>query len=194
MKKLFLLLLIGFLSQTVKAQADFWWIKPGMKIRYYLHEYTSNYEFLVELLEIGKAKKFNWWMTWPVNIHGTCITTENAMQNATKQQNYFRGGFEIQDDRTTGFVSYAVWKAMKEKGSITIQPVNDLEVLTYISDFPYSIVIDGKTIVVPTFYCETDHGSKYWILDNPENPITLKMVLDFNIEIGEIMTPEYWEN
>jgi len=194
MKKITISSALIFMAMFSHAQTDFSWIKPGLKIRYYLHEYSSNYEFVVELLDIGKAKKFNWWMTWPVNRKGTCLTTEYAMQNATKQQNYFRGGYEEQNDRTTGFVSYPVWKAMKDKGSITIQPVDDEEVLKYVCDYPYTIVIDGKSMIVPTFYCETDLGSKYWILDNPENPIILKMVLDFNIEIGEILTPEYWEN
>jgi len=193
MKKIALLILVAATGFIAKAQTDFSWLKNDLKIRYYLHEYSSNYEFMVELVDLAEAKTFNWWMTWPVNRIGSCYTTANAMQNATKQQNYFSGGHEIQDDRTTGFVSYAVWKAMKDKGSITIQPVDDEEVLTYVKDYPYETRIDGKTIILPTFYCETDRGSKYWILDNPENPIILKMVVDFNIEIEEIMTPEYWK-
>jgi len=195
MKKIILFCSIAILTfQSEAQQTDYSWLKNGLKLRYYLHEYDKNYEFMVELTSIKTAKEFNWWMTWPVNRIGSCVITENAIQNAISQQNYFSGGLEYLDNRTTGYVSYAVYQAMKNKGSITINPTGQDEVLKYLYDVPYQTVLDGKTIILPTMYCETNRGSKYWILDNPNDPIIMKMVVDFNIEIGEMMTPEYWEN
>jgi len=195
MKKTIFLAIAFYLTMNVSAQqADFSWIKDGLKLRYYLHEYNSNYEFMVELLDIKEEKLFNWWMTWPVNRIGSCLITQEAMKSATEQKNYMSGGHEILDDKTMGFVSYDVWKAMKDKQTIVIQPSGRDETLKYIKDVPYEITIDGKKTMVPTMYCETNLGHKFWIIDNPQNPIILKMVIAFNIEIGEIMTPEYWEN
>jgi len=195
MKKISIIFIsMAFAFFAEAQQTDFSWIKSGLKLRYYLHEYNSNYEFMVELLDIKESKLFNWWMTWPVNRIGSCEITAEAMKTATTQQNYFSGGHEVFDNRTTGYVSYAVWKAMKNKDTIVIQPNGYDEKLVFKKDVLYEITIDGKKTNVPTMYCETNLGSKFWLLDNPNDPIILKMVIGFNIEIGEIMTPEYWDN
>jgi len=185
--------LLFLFSIQIEAQNNFEWIKEGTKLRYYLHDYGRDYEFIVDITGLSNGIEFNWWMTQPANNKGQVRITERAMESATTQQNYFSGGYDEMDNRTTVWVCRDVWKALKDGGGIVIKPEGIDETLSYVSDYDYLVKIDGEDKVLKTLYAEGNHGDKYWILDDPDNPIILKMVVSFNIEIGEIMTREYWE-
>ena len=58
MKKIVIIIALIFSSILIYAQQDYSWLKNGLKIRYYLHEYSTNYEFIVELTDIQKAKQY----------------------------------------------------------------------------------------------------------------------------------------
>jgi hypothetical protein len=195
MKKLFLIYALMSLHLLSSAQdSTFPWLKKDTKIRYYLTNYGRDYEFIVNVQEFKPDLQFNWWMTRPADRAGIVIITENAMEKATQEQNYFSGGTDYMDDRTTVWVSRMVYDSLKQGNGIVIQPLNGDERINFVANYQYKTKLDGKELSFNALYAEGESGHKYWILDSRENPLILKMVLDFNIEIGEIMTNDYWEN
>jgi len=170
------------------------YLDKDTKLRYYLHNSGNDYEFIVEVKSLGDEIEFDWWMTRPASNEGSVKMTKNALDSAIFQQNSFHGGYDELTNTTTVWVSKKVYNALKNKESIEIYPEDNREILSYVSDYDYSVLVDGKEIIVKTLYAEGDMGDKFWILDDPQNPVILKMVVSFNIEIGEIMTKGYWEN
>jgi hypothetical protein len=195
MRKIFvLIILVSAWLFSAAQDSTFPWLKKDTKIRYYLTNYGDDYEFVVDVQVFKPHLEFNWWMTRPANRNGTVIITENAIETATEEQNYFSGGKDYMSDRTTVWVSRIVYDSLKQGKGIVIQPSGENERLYFVANYKYETVLDGKKQVFSSLYAESNRGHKYWILDSRENPLILKMVLEFNIEIGEIMTKEYWEN
>jgi hypothetical protein len=93
------------------------------------------------------------------------------------------------------WVSYKVYHALKAKEPILVNcgETDTYERLSFIKNTTYKIRLNDSTVRLPALYAETETGNKYWILDDPENPIILKMTIGFNIQLENIMTKEYLE-
>jgi hypothetical protein len=194
MKKTIAIVLLMCTLFSIHAQELSDYLKKGTKLRYYLHNSGNDYEFIVDIESLGKEISFNWWMTEPASNSGSVKMTEKAVNEAVWQQNYFRGGHDDLDTKTTVWVSKKVYNALKNKEEVEIFPENTSVILTYVEDRDYTVMVNGKKRDFKCLYAEGDNGDKFWILDDPDNPVILKMVISFNIEIGEIMTKEYWED
>jgi len=194
MKSYILSVLIVIVSLNCYSQNIADYVDNGTKLRYYLHNYGNDYEFIVDVKTLGEEIEFDWWMTRPASNEGSVKITKEALENAISQKNYFQGGYSELTRETTVWISKKVYYAIKNKESIEVYPEDSREEINYVSDYDYTVKIDGEDVVVKTLYAEGDMGNKFWILDDPENPIILKMVVSFNIEIGEIITKGYWEN
>jgi hypothetical protein len=161
-------------------------------MRYLVNFAGINYDFVVYINSLYPNLKFNWAMNYPTRKKGDVEITKEAMDEATEQQNYFLGGSsDYLSNTTTVWVSKAIYNALKTKQPIEINADGNSEMLEYIRDYEYETVLNDEVIFLPTLYAESDRGNKLWILDNPDNPIILKMVLEWNIEIGSIETKEY---
>jgi len=194
MKSILLTIFIVIISFICFSQNLSDYLDNDSKLRYYLHNSGNDYEFIIDIKSLGDEIEFDWWMTRPASNEGSVKMTEDALNNAISQKNSFHGGYDELSYQTTVWVSKKVYNALKNKHSIEVYPEGSEEMLSYVSDYDYPVIVDGKKIVVKTLYAEGDLGDKFWILDDAENPVILKMVVSFNIEIGEIMTQNYWEN
>jgi hypothetical protein len=119
------------------------------------------------------------------------------MDIATTQRNSFSifgGDLELEDE-TSVWVSKKVYRALKAQNPVSINSGSSdkNEILIYLTNTTYQTQLNDSVVQLPALYAETDAGNKYWILDNADNPIILKMTIQFNIQLTNIMTKEYLE-
>jgi hypothetical protein len=117
---------------------------------------------------------------------GTITIKQEALSNAVTQFNYYSGGKYIFYDKTTVWVSKAVYNALINKKTIAIKPSGVNEVLRLVKKEKYSLKVNNNHINLKTLVAVTDKGSYFRILDNPYAPIILQMKLDFSIQVEEI--------
>jgi len=159
------------------------WLKPGVELTYGLN---MGYDFIATVKEMGKDLVFGFAMTNTMKTAGTVTIKEEALKTATAQNNYFSNGELTLADKTTVWVSKKVYDALKKAEAVTIRPSDEDEVLKFVKAEKLTVSKDGKPFEVPTLYGETDKGHKFWILDNAENPLIIKMVINFEINLKEI--------
>lgn len=188
------LLIISYLQMSHAQNNYDKWIKTGTVMSYMVNYNAKNYDFIVGMINFYPNLKFTWEMNYPIRNKGLVEITKKAMDEATEQNNGFSAGDYFFNDKTTVWVSYSVYNALKNKEPITIKAGDDDEELNYVKDYMYETTINDSTVFLKSLYAESNLGDKFWILDDPNNPIILKMVLDWNIEIGSIHTKEYLEN
>jgi hypothetical protein len=114
--------------------------------------------------------------------------TQEALTNATTQNNYFSSSDDAYQNMTTVWVSTKVYRSLKSNAPIVIKPSYVDETLSYKSTEKIKIKVDGIEKEISVLYAETDKGSKFWIWDNPKSPIIMHMMIGFEILISEITT------
>ena len=159
----------------------------GVTLVYQVDFRGEQYQFIVTIGDKAPDLKFAWAMTEPVGGKGDVIIREKALKEATTQMNYFGDG--AHDDLTNStsvWVSKAVWTALKGSKPIDIDTGGGAETLTYKAGEKYKVKVGDKEIELPVLYGETSQNSKFWILDDENEPIILKMDLIWKIWLVEI--------
>jgi hypothetical protein len=173
--------------------SDFEWISPGTGLSYQVNTEGSDYQYIVSIKGLYPILSFRWDMTFPSRNWGNVEISQPAMDEATKQRNYFMGADLYMEDETSVWVSKKVYQALKAQESISINcgDSDENELLFFVENTTYQTELDDSTVLLPALYAETEKGNKYWILDDPDSPIILKMTIEFNIQLENIMTEEY---
>ena len=188
MKKI-IILLIPFVLVSVINISSFAqkgkntkWYKKGAQMVYSVN---GAYDFTVTIKNLKKGIDFDFTMK-NGDIKGNIKITPEAMNSATRMDNYFRSGDYVFKDKTTVWVSKAIYKSLKKNENISIQPSNVTEILKLVGSEQLKVKIDGQETEITVLHAKTDRGSDFWIWDNPNAPIIMHMIIDFEVNISEI--------
>ncbi len=159
------------------------WLKTGTVMKWNL---VGAYDFVVTVKKLGTEVEFDYKMSNASETAGTVTIKEKGFAEGTAQNNYFGGGPLVLEEKTTVWVSKKFYQALKEKKDLVINAEGEDATLKFVKDDKWTVTIEGKQVELPVLYGETDKGQKFWILDDPENPVICKMEISFTIELKEI--------
>ncbi|WP_462249834.1 tetratricopeptide repeat protein [Ferruginibacter sp.] len=175
-------------------------IKDIKTITWSVNSYGGNYNFKVTNLT-GNATDslvFDWLMTSGPNMNGHITITKQALEKATAQNNNF--GPDLKNatltDKTTVWISKAVFNELTKKGSCKIDVGAGEEIFTAVTDvagkrdeesFDLKIPINGSVKYLNTFHIKNAAGSRQlWILNDIQNPMIVKMDIGFLLSLKSI--------
>jgi hypothetical protein len=172
-------------------------IKPDAQ-RTYIYEVIFQekvYDFRVTNPKVDMANgvSFKYKMTGDVGINGVVNISKDAIDTAHVQMNRFSNGNKDLTEETSVWLSNAVFNELKTKGesfiSASIFSAQVFEVVT--EDDPFYVVkVDDEDKYIKCIHIVSksgDDSQELWINDDPQNPIILKMKLDFSIELKQIL-------
>ena len=177
-------LLISVAAVAQKKIKD--WPKTGDTLVYEITVGYKQYNFIVKNLKIDNNIVFDWEMTKPNELIGSLVISAHALDTATAQKNYFQDGERFIENRTCIWISKRVYQAIKKKETIRINPGNGPTPLNYKSKQELTVLINGVETKVKTLFAETAAGDRFWILDNKDNPIIVKMYIGFTAVLKEV--------
>lgn len=189
MKKLLTLFFIAFSTLLFAQKNDASWLKKCTGLTYHINYNAIEYDFKIDSIKATNDISFQWKMSDPMNYTGKVKILKQALDTSTALYNFFADSSNITlDNKTTVWVSKKVYKAIKKGGSIKIDAGLGREKLTFKSNEKISAMVNGSNKSFEVLYATTESGNKFWILDDPSNPIIMKMYLGWTIEIKEIVT------
>ena len=166
------------------SQKKNYWLKSGSTLTYHLVNGDNQYDFIVDNLKIDKEVSFKWTMGEPVNNTGSVTMSSKALGESTKIVNYFSdGATQNMEEETTVWLSRKIYEQIKNKKPIDISIDGTTEILNFKNNEKLKIKADGADEEVNVLYAETESGNKLWILDEPQNPLIIKMQVGFTIEL-----------
>ncbi|MCK9612454.1 MAG: hypothetical protein PHR81_09430 [Bacteroidales bacterium] len=195
MKKVFILIfavLIFGNTQNVFSQQENKsenWLKTGSKLTYHLLNISKEYDFVITDLVMDNNIAFTWNMTAPANSSGKVKMFYGAIDTANKIVNYFsNGSSQNMVNKTTVWLSRKVYKKIKSESPTTLIIDDTEEIVNFIRNEKYPITVDGAKLDYDVMVAESATGSKFWILDNPQYPLIIKMELAFTIDLRSVET------
>lgn len=160
----------------------------------------SNYNFNISNININEdgGLDFDWLMTSGASMNGHIKITKDAMEKANAQNNYF--GPDLKNatltDKTTIWISKAVFSELQTNGSAKMDVGNGEEVFSLITDKPNErdatpfddkVKISGIEKFINTIHVKNTDGSRQlWILNDAKNPMIVKMDIGFSISLKSI--------
>jgi hypothetical protein len=166
-------------------------IKKGMVLVYQFENNNQKNDFIVTVEDFKTTLTFSFKMTNQKRTSGKISLSKEALKNAIAQYNYFQSNDVALDNQTSIWVSKKVWKNIKKKKKCFISTNSgelSLKELEFVNNQNYPLQMNGNDSILNVMYCITKDSNayKYWILDDPNNPLILKMELNFSIELIEI--------
>lgn len=186
-----LLFLTGMIPKSFSQQNEKTgnWFKTGSVITYHVVNATKEYDYVVSDLVIDKNIAFNWKMTEPVNYTGSIKIFNNAVDTASIMVNNFENGSNMtMINKTTAMISRKLYKRLLSQVPVNITFDNRNEVLKFVRNETYSATIEGVQQDLDVMVAETETGNTFWILNNPQYPLIIKMKLDFTIALKSVVT------
>ena len=195
MKKIVLLLvtifLFGFNSQSFSQdnKSNDSWLKSGSSLNYQVQAGTKDYDFIISDLLFTNDIAFSWKMSAPVNTSGKVLMKIDALDTTKNIVNYFNDNSnQIFSDKTTVWMSRKVYKLLLGQQPVGLTIDYKKETVKYLRNEKYALTIDGVKTEVGVMVAASDEGSTFWILDDPKNPLIVKMNLAFTIELKSVKT------
>jgi hypothetical protein len=185
----------GSFAQTAKpfAIADF------KVATWEVNNNGSSYSFIVSNPKGSVATdfEFDWAMTSDNDMNGHIKITQEAMKAALAQNNYFGPSLKnaTLTDKTTVWVSQAVFTNLKKTGTAIIDVGNGGEIFTVVADgdnedkaaFNDNVMVKGTEKTLVTLHVKNQDGSRQlWILNNQQNPVIVKMDLGWTIVLKSV--------
>jgi len=166
-------------------------LKKGMILIYQVDNQNQKYDFTINLEEIDPSIAFTFKMSNVRKTSGKITITKEALKNAIAQYNYFQNNEVTLDKQTTVWISKKVWTNLKKRKKSNISTNSgemNLKLLELVNNQDYPILMNGEEFALKSMYCMTKDSNsyKYWILDDVNNPLILKMELNFSIELKEV--------
>ena len=141
---------------------------------------------------------FDWLMTSGPNMNGHITITKTALEKAQVQNNNFGPDLKnaVLTDKTTIWISKAVFNELKENGNCKMDVGNGEEIFTVIPDainkkdkesFNSRIKVNDNWKYLNTFHIKNADGSRHlWILNDVQNPMIVKMDIGFTLSLKSI--------
>jgi hypothetical protein len=158
----------------------------------------SIYPFIVSNPKGNTVTDFEFDWSMGNDNNGHIKITAAAMKSAMAQNNYF--GPRLKNatltDKTTVWISQQVYADIAKKGTAKMDVGNGAEIFTVVTDkdgeaekesFKDPIKVKGSEKTVTTFHIKNNDGSRQlWILNNPQNPVIIKMDLGWTIILKSV--------
>lgn len=185
-------LIIVSISPIISQTNEFI-LKKGTILIYEVENQNQKYDFTINIEEVSPAIVFTFKMTNKTRTSGKITITKEALKNAIAQYNYFQSNEIVLDKQTTVWVSKKVWNNLKKRKKSIISTNSgdmNMKTLEFVEIQNYTVTMDKEEQTLSSFYCITNDSNafKYWILNDINNPLILKMELHFSIELKEIRT------
>ena len=199
-------------AQILKAQfngGDYWGklfncpqimadIKPSMQ-RTYIYEVYFNdmkYDFRVSnpKVDMDNGVSFKYKLTGDVGTNGTVNISKEAIATAHDQMNKFGKETLELNNKTSVWISKEVFNEFKTNGYSSIN-ANDWEGTKEFQlvseknseDSYFPVTIDDEIKYIKCIKVLAKNGEELWINDDVNNPIILKMKVDFSIELKQVL-------
>jgi hypothetical protein len=199
-------------AQILKAQfdgGDYWGklfncpqimadVKPNLQ-RTYIYEVFFNdmkYDFRVSnpKVDMDNGVSFKYKLTGEVGYDGTVSISKEAIATAHDQMNKFGKETIELNTKTSVWISKEVFNEFKTNGYSSIN-ANDWEGTKEFQlvseknsdDSYYPVTIDDEVKYVKCIRVIAKNGEELWINDDVNNPIILKMKVDFSIELKQVL-------
>lgn len=187
-KIIFLVLSMVIFSELAIAQIPELSLKKGMILIYQVDNQNQKYDFTINIEETTPSIVFNFKMSNSRKTTGKITITKEALKNAIAQYNYFQNNEVTLDKQTTIWISKKVWNEIKKRKKSNISTNSgemNLKLLEFVAAENFPVQVNGEEIALQSMYCITKDSNayKYWILDDVNNPLILKMELNFSIEL-----------
>jgi hypothetical protein len=188
MKKMILVVLIACFCHSVHSQesGNIPTLDIGSKLTYKVNFRGMKYDFIIDLKQLEPRIIYDWRMTIADDKKGTVTMQPEAIATATKQYNYFDKDNINLTDATCVWVSKSVFASLKE-GKPTVMNSGNQEKTFLKKALPAGTEPAAGNKKIDCIYAESEDGTeKYWIMNNPEFPLILKMDLGWQIAIDTI--------
>lgn len=139
---------------------------------------------------------FHWQMGEPVNTSGELNLGRKSIEEATSYVNYFRNGEVLKlDNESSVFLSRKNWYEPgmnDERSTLMNMTGTNMKFYKPMENYEYlPVQTEGKTIYLPVYRYNTakDGTGRYhvYVQDEPNALLIVKMKLDFEIELKEII-------
>ena len=188
MRKFLIVFILACLSYSGYTQesANIPALDIGSKLTYKVDFRGMKYDFIIDLKQLEPKIIYDWRMTIADDKKGTVTMQPEAIATANKQYNYFDKAEINLTDATCVWVSKAVFASLKD-GKPTVMNSGRADKTFLKKDQPAGSQPAAGGRQIDCIYAESEDGTeKYWIMNNPEFPLILKMDLGWQIAIDAI--------
>ena len=173
-------------------------VKPTMQ-RTYIYEVFFNdmkYDFRVSnpKVDMDNGVSFKYKLTGDVGYDGTVNISKEAIATAHDQMNKFGKETIELNAKTSVWISKEVFNEFKTNGYSSInandwEGTKEFEVVSEKNsdDSYFPITVDDEIKYVKCIKVLAKNGEELWINDDANNPIILKMKVDFSIELKQVL-------
>lgn len=169
-------------SKLAKAGISF---NEGDDFIYEVIDGDEKYNFNINLNGIEDYYiSFDWEI--PQNdISGAIYMNETAITSATELHNYMEKGYLKLTDKTSAWISKAVFEDIKDGNIVRLGLGEKRESFRLYDETTYEFGMKmGKPYVIPVIVMANDDNSKkIWVADDKDNCLIVMMELDFNIRL-----------
>lgn len=162
------------------------WLMSGDTLVYNINNYGNQYDFIITNLQIENNIAFDWLMTNQDQLKGSIVMSRYALDTATFLKNYFNDGESVLTDKTTVWASTKVYNAIKKKKPVSVNAGNGNAILEFKEKKEFTFSLNDQPKTVKVLYAETKSAEKFWILDDPKNPLILKMDLGWTVTLTKV--------
>ncbi len=201
MKKLLVLLILLFAAvnsfASVKQDIE---LKPGTKMIYSVFRNGNYSNLILTINTIFPNLSFSYQTTFDPATKGDVTITRDAFLNADHMVYYLLGGDMYIDNGTTLWFSQKSFIELKNSGStqitsedgslIKINKLNNSVKKLFINNDTVYVNYMNAAQVLSGNSAEIEYGDTFQILDDPKNPMILKMDVGWTVELKKIIYPE----
>lgn len=180
-------------------------LRPGTRLVYGVESRGMEYDFIVTIKNASGAGGFSWQMTAPVNLMGTVVHSQKALQSGNRMYNYFHGGTDSLDDATLSvWVSRLACRTLVQAGiPFTMYLHGDNNPPTPVSSSgratDLEVLVNGRAVSIrellvrphnqPAAVSSGSTAEQFFtIYPSPSLPLILRMSIGFYIGLKEIRT------
>lgn len=175
-------------------------LEKGDNLKYDVKMPSGNNSFSIQLFSFIPANEIGF--TWQLgeNTSGKLTMTKESLQNATEHKSYYSDADKnlVLSNVTSVWVSKKVFNDLinngntrlnisgAEKKFIRLNNIEELNEEKSNNDYYYrgEVLMKDRSWFVPFIHAKSeDKTEEIWILNNPENPLILKMKLGWEITL-----------
>ena len=185
----------GKLFNCPQVMAD---VSPSKQRTYIYEVYFNDTKYDVRVsnpkVDMDNGISFKYKLTGDVGYDGTVNITKEAIATAHDQMNKFgKESIEL-NNKTSVWISKEVFNEFKTNGYSSInandwEGTKEFQVVSEKNseDSYFPVTIDDEVKYVKCIKVIAKNGEELWINDDANNPLILKMKVDFSIELKQVL-------
>jgi len=179
-----IVLLLNACATTKPLKKEGILMEEGADLFYKVKAGNSTYNFDININEFTNVISFDWEMG---SNSGTVAMKEDAINNATDLKNYFSDGYKLLKTKTSVWFSKKLFTDLKSGKTVAIGLDNGIKEnfeKTGIETYSFGAKADKTPYNIPVLILKSKETDKViWVADDKNNPLIVKMNLDFSIHL-----------